>query len=158
MDNIKEFVFEKISKEDCCIVIGSNDMINDFSSTFGVRIDVLMGDFRKKDKTKSEPIRVFNGDTKEILMFGLAKKKDMKNVITGMKMHGATKEDIENITAIMLKKGHHIFTHQTKSDEEKAELIDKIFKIPDKKMIDEMKEVMDNIKKRYDDELYKGYA
>jgi len=158
MDNIKEFVFEKISKEGYCIIIGSDDIIDDFSGTFGVRIDILMGDFKKRDKTESEPIMVFNGDSKDVLMFGLAKKKDMKNVMTGMKIHGATKEDIENITAVMLQKGHNIFTYQTKSDEEKMELIEKIFKIPDEERMGEMKEVINNIKRRQDEELYKGYV
>jgi len=158
MDNIKEYVFEKISKDDYCIVIGSDDMIDDFSGSFGVRIDILMGDFKKQNKTESEPIMVFNNDTKEVLMFGLAKKKDMKNIIKGMKIHGVTKEDIENITAVMLQKGHNIFTYQTKSNEEKMELINKIFKIPDEERMGEMKEVINNIKRRQDEELYKGYV
>ena len=158
VDNIKEFVFEKISKEDYCIVIGSDNSIDEFSDTFGVRVAILMKDFRIQDKTKSEPIIVFNGDTKEILMFGLTKKKDMENVIKVINMSGAKKEDIENVTVIMLQKGHRIFAHRTKSDEEKVKLIDKIFKIPDEEIRNEMKEIMDNIKNRTDEELYKGYA
>lgn len=158
LDNIKEFVFEKISKEDYCIVIGSDNSINEFSGTFGVRVDILMKDFRIQDRTKSEPIRVFNGDTKEILMFGLAKKKDMKNIINVINMSGAKKEDIENVTAIMLQKEHRIFAHQTKNDAEKVKLIDKIFTIPDEDIRNEMKEIMDNLKRRTDEELYKGYV
>ena len=158
MDNIKEFVFEKISKEDYCIIIGSDKSIDDFSGTFGVRVDILMKEFIIRDKAKSEAIRIFNGDTKEILMFGLAKKKDMKNVIKVINMSGGKTEDMENVTAVMLQKGHRILAHQTKSDEEKVKLIDKIFQIPDEETRNEMKEIIDDMKNRNDEELYKGYA
>ena len=158
MDNIKEFIFEKISKEDYCIIIGSDKSIDDFAGTFGVKVDILMKDLRIGGKTKSEPIRISNNDTKEILMFGLVKNKDLKNVLNAVKMSGAKKEDTENITAIMLQKGHRILAHQTKSDEEKAELVDNIFDLPDEEIRNEMKEIMDNIKKRTNEELYKGYS
>lgn len=159
MYDIKEFVFDKISKEDYFIVMGSDDMIDEFSGTFGVEVNILMEVFSGKDnKFKSEPIRIFNDDTKEILMFGLAKKKDIKNFVPAMKKSGLKKEDIKDITAIMLQKGYHIFTYQTKSDKEKIELVDKIFKIANDERSSKMKEVMDNLKRKRDDELYKGYV
>lgn len=144
INRLKDYVVEKVIKENCCLVIGSKELINRFSEDCGISVDFLMMDMLTFDnQTESVPMKVYNSKSKEILLCCLADKVPLVNVVT----HGMTEnvEDAKNLVALFLSKekykGEYIFNADSrcaKTEDEKIKLVSSLFRVPGNKTKHEM--------------------
>lgn len=144
IDKLKDFVIEKVMKENFCLVIGSVDMIDKFSADCGISINLVMTDMLTFDnQTESTPMKIYNRKSKEILLCGLANKNLLVNIIT----QGMTKNvnESKDLIAIELTKeiykGGYRFNADSrcaKTKEEKIKLISSLFRVPDHRTKREM--------------------
>ncbi len=144
IDKLENYIIDQLVKHDRCLVAGTVDMINQFTHDFGTRIDIVMLDVSTLDgHIISEPMKVFDKKSKDILLLGIVDKAAMIDVITcGMTINVDSSKDI---VIVELKKDKHgdsyVFTTSSKcarTQEEKIEMISDIFHVPDKETIDEM--------------------
>lgn len=144
IEKLKDYVIKHVMERNRCLVIGSSKMIDQFTKDCGVPIDVVMADLSDFDgNIVAEPMRIFHKKSKEILLLGMANRTKMINVITqGMTRDVAMAKDL---VAVELKKekcrGGYRFTADSRcadTEEEKIAVISSLFRIPDKKTMDEM--------------------
>jgi len=144
IEKLKDYIVENVMEHDRCLVIGSSKMMDQFTKDCRVPIDVVMADLSDFDgRIVSEPMRIFNKRSKEILLLGMASKTKMINVIT----LGMTKDldKIKDLVAVELIRercrGGYRFSADSRcanTREEKIEMIFSLFRRPDTETISEM--------------------
>ncbi len=150
IDKLKDFVLEKVMKENFCLVIGPIDMIDKFSADCGVNVDLMMTDMLTFDnQIESAPMKIFNNKSKEVMLVGLANKNLLVNIIT----RGMTENvnDAKNLVALELKKEKYMDGYRfnadsvcAKTEKDKIKLINSLFRIPDHKTKREMKILLED--------------
>jgi hypothetical protein len=148
INRLKNYVVEKVIKENCCLVIGSRELIDKFSDDCGINVDFLMTDMLTFDnQTESVPMKVYNRKSKEVLLCCLADKNSLVNVVT----QGMTEniEDAKDLVAIFLRKekykGGYIFNADSrcaKTEKEKIKIVGSLFRVPDNKTKHEMTKLL----------------
>jgi hypothetical protein len=137
MEKLKEYIIDNVMNNDYCLVIGSDDMMKQFSKDCKVPIDRVMADLLDIDgNIIAEPMRIFNKESGEILLLGMANKTKLINVVT----FGMTKnvDKAKDLVIVELKKeklnGGYKFLADSRiayTQEEKIEMISSLFRRPD---------------------------
>lgn len=144
IEKLKDYVIDQIMNKDRCLVIGSNNMMNQFTKDCKVPIDIVMADLLDFDgKIVAEPMRIFNKNSGEILLLGMASKTKLINIITlGM---SKDVDKAKDLVIIELKKekciGGYKFTADSRiacTKEEKIAMISSLFRRPDNETINKM--------------------
>jgi len=144
IEKLKDYIIENVMEHDRCLVIGSSKMMDQFTKDCRVPIDVVMADLSDFDgRIISEPMRIFNKRSKEILLLGMASKTEMINVITlGMTRDVGMARDLVAVELIREKcRGGYRFSADSRcagTREEKIEMISSLFRRPDTVTIGEM--------------------
>ncbi len=144
INRLKDYVVEKVIKENLCLVMGSRELIDKFSEDCGISVDFVMTDMLTFDnQTESVPMKVYNKKSKEILLCCLADKDSLINVVT----QGLTEnvDEAKDLVALFLRKekykGGYIFNADSrcaKTEKEKIKLVSSLFRVPDNKTKHEM--------------------
>lgn len=151
--DLKRFLLDK-TDEGYCLVVGTNEMMDNFTSAFGVSIEIIMMDYQKVEgEIESKPMEIFNGRKKEIQLLGMAKKIDLIDARRMLNMPPSTEEDdmvaIELIQEIDEEYGYKysIEALAAKTDQEKVDIVDSIFREPETINDQLRKEVKDAIRR-----------
>lgn len=156
--DLKRFLLDKID-EGYCLLMGTNEMMDNFSSTFGVSVELIMMDQKVEGGIETKPMEIFNGRKKEIQLLGMAKKIDLIDARRMLNMSPSTDEDnmvaIELIQEIDEEYGnkYSIEALAAKTDQEKVDIIDSIFREPES-MNDQLKKEVTDAIKRNDAYIY----
>jgi hypothetical protein len=148
---VRNFVLKQVTKENRCLVLGTEDMIDDFCKGTGVKIDYVMTDLLDIDnEIESVPAKLYNPKSGEIVLIGLTGKDYLVNMITqSRRMDGEdVKEDLRYILGVQLIKKGHMKSADVMcgdSEEEKIKMVEKIFRRPPKKIIDDMTELSKDV-------------
>jgi hypothetical protein len=144
INRMRDYVVDKVIKENQCLIMGPRDLIDRFSEDCGVSVDFLMVDMLTFDnQTESVPMKVYNRRSKEILLCCLANKEPLVNVVT----RGMTEnvEESKDLVALFLEKKKYkdgyIFNADSrcaKTEDEKIKLVSSLFRVPDNKTKNEM--------------------
>lgn len=144
IEKLKDYIIENVIKHDRCLVMGSSDMMDQFTKDCKVPIDVVMADLVDFDgKIVAEPMRIFNKASKEIFLLGMASKTKIINVM----IRGTIKDvdKAKDLVMVELKKekckSGYIFTADSScanTQEEKIAMISSLFRRPDMETISEM--------------------
>lgn len=156
MSKIADFILEKI-KEDYCIILGTDEMIDNFSEEFRVDVNIMLMDYRDNDDIKTDMIKLYNARTKEIVTLGMVKKIDIINIINMRIKTKGEKTDLKDIIGIELEKEERkkgIYPIMAKTDKDKKRLVNELLKEPKEEDLKRMREL---IKKEKTDE-YIGYV
>lgn len=153
MDKIVDYILEKI-REDCFIILGTNDMIDRFSQNFEIKTNIIMIGYRDG---KAEQLRLFNGTSKEVVAVAMVKKNDIVSVIKMITKADAVKVNFKDIIGIELqdegiKGGIYPIIADTQKDINIK--IKKIFRHSDELEIEKVETIMrdsNKIKKMMDD-------
>ena len=140
-----------------CLIIGTNQMIDKYTEAFGVNVYIVMTSFMTKEsKVEHAPMEIFDGRTKDIKLLGAAKKKD---ILDAGKASGMINDDSGDfLVAISLVERfdkeygyrHGIDGHIAKTDQEKVDFIDSLFRVPGP----DIEKDVDSAKKRKDAYIY----
>lgn len=158
MEKIKNFVMEQVMEKNRCLVIGSEDLMDKFCEDNGIQIDYIMSDYLNIDnEIESEPAKIYNAKSGEVLLLALTNKDPLVNLITmSRKMAGIVEKDEENILlehllGVELTKNRYrdgfrfdAKTMCTSSEKEKIKMIDNIFRRPSEKTINEMRMLLED--------------
>jgi len=169
---IRDFVLKQVMEENRCLVIGPEDLINRFCEDTGIRVDYIMTDSLNIDnETESEPAKIYNQKTKEVLLLSLTDRDFLLNVITmsrrmmGMGSENEEKTLLRHILGVQLEKERYRDGYKPSanimfadSEKEKIEMLNKLFRRPPGKTIDEMRKLLDDrsvidIDRRFDDAI-----
>lgn len=151
--DIKRFLLDKID-EGYCLVVGTNEMMDNFTSAFGVSIEIMMMDYiTKEGQIEPRPMEIFNGRKKEIQLFGVSKKIDLLDARRMLNMSHSNEE--EDLIAIELAQEideeygykYSIDGLAAGNDQEKVDIIDSIFREPESISNQLRKEVNDAIER-----------
>ena len=136
-EDLKRFLLDKIG-EGYCLVIGTNEMMDNFTSAFRAPIDIMMMDYQTEEgKVVSKPIEIFNARIKEIQSLGMVKKIDIISARRMLNLTSSDKEDdmvaIELVQEIDDECGYsyNINGIAVKTDQEKIDLINSMFRSPE---------------------------
>ncbi len=161
LETIRNFILQNIDK-DKIMVLGTEEMIERFSFSFGINIYIAMVDFHNQhEKIETKPVQTFNSKTKEINVLGMTDKKNAIKIIKVMK----TKNDIEDLFLIELEKGkdklgndnYRINSRTAKTKKDKIQIIDTIFRYPEENIRKDIERAFSKERIRHEDE-YIGYA
>lgn len=170
---IRDFVLKQVMEKNRCLVIGPEDLINRFCGDTGIRVDYIMTDSLNVDnETESEPAKIYNPKTKEVLLLSLTDRDSLLNVITMsrrmMEMAGSENEEktlLKHMLGVQLEKERYRDGYRPSaniiyadSEKEKIEMLNKFFRRPPGKTIDEMRKLLDDrsvidIDRRFDDAI-----
>lgn len=170
IEKIRDFVLKQIMKENRCLIIGPEDLMNRFCEDNGVRIDYVMIDSLNIDnEIESEPVKIYNAKSREVLLFSLTDKDSLTNVITqGRRMSGMVESTNEEKTLLKHLLGAELVKKRYRdgyqpsadlicasSDKEKIKIINNIFRRPPEKTINEMRSLLEDksvieLDKRFD--------
>jgi len=170
IEKIRDYVLKQIMEENICLIIGPEDLMNRFCEDNGVRIDYVMIDSLNIDnEIESEPVKIYNAKSKEVLLLSLTDKDSLVNVITrGRRMTGMTESTNEEKTLLKHLLGAELVKKRYRdgyqpsadlicasSDKEKIKIINNIFRRPPEKTINEMRPLLEDrsiieLDKRFD--------
>lgn len=170
IEKIRDYVLKQIMEENRCLIIGPEDLMNRFCEDNGVRIDYVMTDSLNIDnEIESEPVKIYNAKSKEVLLLSLTDKDSLVNVITrGRRMTGMTESTNEEKTLLRHLLGAELVKKRYRdgyqpsadlicasSDKEKIKIINNIFRRPPEKTINEMRPLLEDrsiieLDKRFD--------
>lgn len=170
IEKIRDFVLKQIMKENRCLIIGPEDLMNRFCEDNGIRIDYVMIDSLNIDnEIESEPVKIYNAKSREVLLFSLTDKDSLTNVITqGRRMTGMSESTNEEKTLLKHLLGAELVKKRYRdgyqpsadlicasSDKEKIKIINNIFRRPPEKTINEMRSLLEDksvieLDKRFD--------
>ena len=170
IEKIRDFVLKQIMKENRCLIIGPEDLMNRFCEDNGIRIDYVMIDSLNIDnEIESEPVKIYNAKSREVLLFSLTDKDSLTNVITqGRRMMGMSESTNEEKTLLKHLLGAELVKKRYRdgyqpsadlicasSDKEKIKMINNIFRRPPEKTINEMRPLLEDksvieLDKRFD--------
>lgn len=177
IEKIRDYVLKQIMEENRCLIIGPEDLMNRFCEDNGVRIDYVMTDSLNIDnEIESEPVKIYNAKSKEVLLLSITDKNSLVNVITrGRRMTGMVESTNEEKTLLkhllgaelvkkryqkdskMLSDGYQPSADLicASSDKEKIKIINNIFRRPPEKTINEMRPLLEDksiieLDKRFD--------
>ena len=151
---IRDFVLKQVLEENRCLVIGQEDLINRFCEDNYVRVDYVMTDSLNIDnEIESEPVKIYNPKSKEILLFSLTDKDHLVNAITqGRRTTGITESTneektlLKHLLGVGLVKKIYRDGYQFNADvmcatskKEKIKMINSMFRRPSEKTMDEMR-------------------
>jgi hypothetical protein len=148
---VRNFVLKQVTKENRCLVLGTEDMIDDFCKGTGVSIDYIMTDMLNIDnEIESVPAKLYNPKSGEVVLIGLTGKDYLVDMITqSRRMDGEDiKEDLRYILGVQLVKKGGAKSADVMcgdSEEEKIKMVEKIFRRPPKKIIDDMTELSKDV-------------
>lgn len=169
IEKIRDYVLKQIMKENRCLIIGPEDLMNRFCDDNGIRIDYIMTDSLNIDnEIESEPVKIYNAKSREVLLLSLTDKGSLINVITrGRRMIGvkATNEEnifLKHLLGVELVKKLYQDSYQpsvdiicASSNKEKIKMINSIFRRPPEKTISDMRTLLEDksiieLDKRFD--------
>jgi len=177
IEKIRDYILKQIMEENRCLIIGPEDLMNRFCEDNGVRIDYVMTDSLNIDnEIESEPVKIYNAKSREVLLFSLTYKDSLVNVIIqGRRMTGMTKSTNEEKTLSKHLLGVELVKNKyqknsnmlsdsyqpsadlicASSDKEKIKIINSIFRRPPEKTINEMRSLLEDksiieLDKRFD--------
>lgn len=156
IEKIRDYVLKQVTKENRCLVIGQEDVINKFCGDTGIKIDYIMTDSLNIDnEIESEPVKIYNAKSKEVFLFSLTDKESLVNVISHVgQMAGSTNEEktlLRHLVGVEVVKklyqGGYQFNADiicASSEKEKIKMINKIFRRPPEKTISEMRTLIED--------------
>ncbi len=179
IEKVRDFVLKQIMNENRCLIIGPEDLMDRFCQDNGIRIGYIMTDSLNIDnEIESEPVKIYNVRSKEVLLLSLTNKDSLANVITrGRRMVGiveSTNEEKtlrEHLLGIeLVKKRYHKnnkmlpddYDYQpsvdiicASSDKEKIKIVNNIFRRPPVETINDMRSLLEDrsiieLDKRFD--------
>lgn len=170
IEKIRDYVLKQIMKENRCLIIGPEDLMDRFCEDNGIRIDYVMVDSLNMDnEIESEPVKIYNAKSREVLLLSLTDKDSLVNVITrGRRMVGMVESTNEEKTLLKHLLGTELVKKRYRdgyqpsadlicasSDKEKIKIINNIFRRPPEKTINEMRPLLEDksvieLDKRFD--------
>lgn len=170
IEKIRDYVLKQIMEENRCLIIGPEDLMNRFCEDNGVRIDYVMTDSLNIDnEIESEPVKIYNAKSREVLLLSLTNKDSLVNTITiGRRMTGMAESANEEKTLLKHLLGAELVKKRYRdgyqpsadlicasSDKEKIKIINSIFRRPPEKTINEMQPLLEDksiieLDKRFD--------
>lgn len=171
-EKIRDYILKQIMKENKCLIIGPEDLMDIFCEDNGIRIDYIMTDSLNIDnEIESEPVKIFNAKSREVLLLSVTDKDCLVNAITiGRRMSGMTDNNEEKAllkhllgvqlakkryqtNSNMLPDGYQLNADviYASSNKEKIKIINSIFRRPPEKTINDMQTLLeDKSVKRFD--------
>ncbi len=170
IEKVRDYVLKQIMKENRCLIIGPEDLMNRFCEDNGVRIDYVMTDSLNIDnEIESEPVKIYNAKSREVLLLSLTDRESLVNVVTrGRRMAGMTQSMNEEKTLLKHLLGAELVKQRYQdgyqpsadlmcatSEKEKIKMINKIFRRPPEKTINDMRSLLEDksvieLDKRFD--------
>jgi hypothetical protein len=167
IEKIRDYVLKQVMNENRCLIIGPEDLMNRFCKDNGIRIDYVMIDALNIDnEIESEPVKIYNAKSREVLLLSLTDKDSLVNVIIqGRRMTGMTKSTNEEKTLLKHLLGAELVKKRYQqpsadlicatSDKEKIKMINNIFRRPPEKTINDMRSLLEDksvieLDKRFD--------
>lgn len=171
---VRDYVLKQVMEENRCLVIGPEDLMGRFCEDNGIRIDYVMTDSLNIDnEIESEPAKIYNAKSREILLLSLADKDSLVNIITrGRRMAGMANEEktlLKHLLGVELVKKRYRQNGKMLSDDyqpsadvicassnkEKIKIINTIFRRPPEKTIKDMRTLLEDksiieLDKRFD--------
>lgn len=147
LGKVRDFVLRQVTKENRCLVLGTEDMIDDFCKGTGISIDYIMTDMLNIDnEIESVPAKLYNPKSREIVLIGLTNKDYLTNMmIHSRQIDGESiKEDLRYLLGVQLIKKGHMKSADVicgDSEEDKIKMVENMFRRPPKKIIDDMTEL-----------------
>jgi hypothetical protein len=144
LGKIRDYVLKQVTKENRCLVLGTEYMINSFCHDTNVKIDYIMTDSLTIDnEVESSPAKIYNPKTKEIFLISLTDKDYLANIMkySRDRDNNPIKEDLRYLLGVYLVKNGRYKSADVicaDSEEEKIEMVNKIFRRPPKHLLDEM--------------------
>lgn len=170
IEKVRDYVLKQIMNENRCLIIGPEDLMNRFCEDNGIRIDYIMVDSLNIDnEIESEPVKIYNAKSREVLLLSLTDKDSLANVITqGRRMAGMVESTNEEKTLLKHLLGAELVKKRYRdgyqpsadlicasSDKEKIKMIYNIFRRPPEKTINDMRSLLEDrsiieLDKRFD--------
>jgi hypothetical protein len=152
---IRDFVLKQVTKNNQCLVLGTEEMIDSFCHDTNTKIDYIMTDSLNIDnELESAPAKMYNPKSKEVFLLSLTDKDYLIHIIRRSREIDGTgiKEDLRYLLGIQLVRKKYRDGYMNSADvicadseEEKIGMINKFFRRPPEKVINEMKKLSQDI-------------